>query len=134
MSKQGNPVEQALEDIGARAADSVRPKFLDAIKKIDEEEQAENHARGWPAAAETPLLLAREETHGNFPEVARIAQALKAAMRAGRNWERMSVTQKEALESRAVKIARIVCGDPYFEDHWRDDAGYAALGAPPSKI
>jgi len=34
---------------------------------------------------------------------------------------------QEALDVICGKIARIIAGDPYHSDHWRDIAGYATL-------
>ncbi len=36
--------------------------------------------------------------------------------------------QQEALDMICVKLARIVTGNPHYEDNWRDIAGYAMLG------
>lgn len=73
------------------------------------------------------LIDERGKTHGDFDEVAEIAQAIKGWLRKGSAWSRLTPVQREALESKATKDARIVCGDPNFPDHWRDDAGYTAL-------
>ena len=37
--------------------------------------------------------------------------------------------QREALEMLALKIARILNGDPNYADSWHDVAGYATLVA-----
>jgi len=74
-----------------------------------------------------PLLAARAATHGNFDEVAALAQAMKELMRGAPNWPRLCAAQREALEMKATKLARLLCGDPNEPDHWRDDAGYSAL-------
>ncbi len=73
------------------------------------------------------MISARGATHGDFETVARIAQAIKAALYRGPCWATMSPLQREALESKATKLASIVCGDPNFVDHWLDDAGYTSL-------
>jgi len=39
--------------------------------------------------------------------------------------------QREALDQIAAKIARILCGDANYADHWHDIASYAQLGVPP---
>ncbi len=74
------------------------------------------------------LVAERSKTHGDFYEVAYVAQWIRNGMRARSGWERLSVAQCEALDSIAGKIARIICGDPNFVDHWDDIAGYALLG------
>lgn len=83
-----------------------------------------------------PLLEERETTHGDFAEVARVAQLLKAAMRGAPNWPRLTDAEKEAFEMKATKIARHLCGDPRSAEHLTDDAGYSALvleRLPPAK-
>ena len=39
----------------------------------------------------------------------------------------LSDTQKESLEMIVHKIGRILAGDPSFQDHWDDIAGYAKI-------
>jgi len=73
------------------------------------------------------ILSDREQTHGAFREVAGYSQAIKTLMRSSRNWEKLDVAQAQTLEVVADKIARILCGDPSFPDHWQDGAGYFEL-------
>jgi hypothetical protein len=73
------------------------------------------------------ILSEREQTHGLFREVAGYSQAIKNVMRTSRNWNRLDVAQAQALEVVADKVARILCGDPSFLDHWQDGAGYFEL-------
>ena len=73
------------------------------------------------------ILSDREQTHGAFREVAGYSQAIKNVMRTSRNWNRLDVAQAQALEVIADKVARILCGDPSFADHWQDGAGYFEL-------
>jgi len=73
------------------------------------------------------ILSDREQTHGLFREVAGYSQAIKQLMRTGRNWNRLDVAQAQALEVVADKVARILCGDPSYQDHWQDGAGYFEL-------
>lgn len=75
----------------------------------------------------TDILDERQKTHGDFDLTAMIAQELKDALRRGKNWREMDDTEREALEMIATKIGRILSGNPYEVDHWRDIAGYAAL-------
>ena len=70
------------------------------------------------------LIEAREKTHGPFRATAQKAQELKAAFRSSPNWGNFSDVQKEALEMRASKIARYLCGNPNDPDHLADDQGY----------
>jgi hypothetical protein len=75
------------------------------------------------------ILSDREQTHGLFREVANYSQAIKQLMRTSRNWSRLDATQAQALEVVADKVARILCGDPSYLDHWQDGAGYFELAA-----
>lgn len=71
------------------------------------------------------ILDEREKTHGDYMQLAALAQDLKTRIRSeSRN---LSAQQQESLEMICVKIARIVCGNPNEMDHWRDIAGYAEL-------
>lgn len=75
------------------------------------------------------LLKERAKTHGNFDHTAQTAQMLKRLIRHAPAYMDMSERQKEALEMIAVKLARIMCGDPHERDHWIDLSGYATLAA-----
>jgi hypothetical protein len=73
------------------------------------------------------ILDEREKTHGDYPQVSKMAQKLKRVMRRGENWRALDDTQRETLELIATKIGRILSGNPHEVDHWRDIAGYATL-------
>jgi hypothetical protein len=73
------------------------------------------------------VLSEREKTHGRFDNTAMYAQSFKNLMRSTLNWDRLSDVQKEVLESKATKIARMLSGDPDCKDHWEDDAGFSTL-------
>jgi dCTP deaminase len=57
------------------------------------------------------LLEQRQQTHGDFIDVALVAQATKDIWRAGAGWKNLSPVQREGLEMIAHKIARIICGN-----------------------
>lgn len=73
------------------------------------------------------LLGERQQTHGSYSQVSKVCQAIKSAMRNSGGWLYLSDEQKESLEMTAMKIARIVCGNPNHADHWEDIEGYARL-------
>lgn len=75
------------------------------------------------------IIAERDTTHGNYAAQSAVSQAIKKAMAGGKNWSSMLPPQREALELIAVKLARIVSGDPYHLDHWLDICGYAKLGS-----
>lgn len=72
-------------------------------------------------------LNERGSRYGEFPDQAKISQGIKREMKKGRNWEFLKDVQKEALEMVAHKIARILNGDPDFDDSWLDQIGYVQL-------
>jgi hypothetical protein len=69
----------------------------------------------------------RGTRYGEFPEHAVISQRLKRVMKATPVWDKLKPHQQEALEMIQHKIARILNGDPNYDDSWRDVAGYATL-------
>lgn len=73
------------------------------------------------------LLGERGKTHGDYGAQARMTQKIKNTFRSGQNWENLNDVQRDALEMAAVKIGRILTGDPDVADHWDDLAGYAKL-------
>jgi len=72
-------------------------------------------------------LAERGKRYGDFAGHAKITQALKDVMRSAPGWERLSPSQKEALEMDAHKTGRILNGDPDYADSWHDKIGYAKL-------
>ena len=42
-------------------------------------------------------------------------------------WERLNPSQAQALEVIADKIARMLNGDPNYDDNWQDIIGYSQL-------
>jgi hypothetical protein len=73
------------------------------------------------------IIDERAKTHGDYPQVSRMAQKLKRAMRRGKNWRILPDTQKEALEMVATKIARMLSGDHLYLDNVVDIIGYMTL-------
>lgn len=72
-------------------------------------------------------LAERGSRYGIFAHHARAAQRLQDAMRTTANWDRLADDSKQALTVIADKIARILTGDPEYEDNWHDIQGYAKL-------
>lgn len=81
----------------------------------------------------TKTLEERHRTHGSFEDHARITQRFKGVMndelnqRFGRGQALLNSRQMEALDMILHKIGRIIAGDPSYEDHWTDIAGYAQI-------
>ena len=77
-------------------------------------------------------LKERGARYGAFKDHAVIAQALRTVMWSAGNpigecWGKLAPDQKQALETIADKIARILNGDPDYIDNWHDIIGYAKL-------
>jgi hypothetical protein len=84
------------------------------------------------AVADRPLpvneiLLQRGGVHGSFADNASILQSFLANATHWGNWENLTEVEKTALWLILHKIARILSGNPHFDDHWADIAGYAEL-------
>lgn len=71
------------------------------------------------------MLDDRRKTHGSYADFAAMEQALQVAMREGVRYEQLTLTQRSALNMIQHKIARILSGNPWHLEHWRDLAGYA---------
>lgn len=80
-----------------------------------------------PTPAE--LIKQRKSTHGSFHDNARISQALKDVFRKETDYALLNDEQKEALDLIALKLARILSGQPNRHDHWEDIAGYSTLAS-----
>ena len=72
-------------------------------------------------------LRQRGKTHGKFEDTAKAEQEQRDWLRAQPGWENLSYSQRCALDMIVHKIARIMCGNPNFDDHWHDIEGYAKL-------
>lgn len=79
-------------------------------------------------AERDPLLTERGKTHGDFEINARLSQSLKAQFSIY-GADSLCDVHREALDMIALKLSRILSGQPDFKDHWDDIAGYAKLAA-----
>ena len=75
----------------------------------------------------TETLGQRENRYGEYSKVSGTAQFLKGAIRYGDSWNDMEPYMQESLDLICNKIARIVNGDPFYDDSWHDVGGYAKL-------
>ena len=73
------------------------------------------------------ILSTRETTHGSYVEQSTASQTLKQECEQGKNWPDMPFYMRESIHMIQHKVARIISGDPYEPDHWRDIEGYARL-------
>jgi hypothetical protein len=72
-------------------------------------------------------LRTKQVTNGPFEDMSQLSQALKFALRRGRNWEPMGPESKEALELIATHLAKILVGDANEAKHWNDIATLARI-------
>jgi len=72
-------------------------------------------------------IRAKQIVNGPFEDMSQLSQALKYALRRGRNWEASPPESKEALELIATHLAKILVGDPSVSKHWNDMATLARL-------
>lgn len=77
----------------------------------------------------TDILTERGKEYGLFISQAGLSQELKTVMRDHRGWGALGTDMHEALELIAMKISRILNGNPNHIDSWDDIAGYARLVA-----
>lgn len=72
-------------------------------------------------------LAQRGGRYGQFKDHAKIAQGVQDVLRAAPNWDKLDPDMRQALSVIADKMARILNGDPYYDDNWHDIQGYAKL-------
>jgi len=72
-------------------------------------------------------LKERGSRYGEFKYHAGISQKLKSIMYNTSGWDGLNNSQKESLEMIQHKVARVLNGDPNYDDNWKDIAGYSTL-------
>jgi len=73
------------------------------------------------------ILDERAQTYGQYHMVSKISQDVKKVIRNSPNYPLMPDYMKESLDLIANKLARILNGDPLYDDSWRDISGYCTL-------
>lgn len=73
------------------------------------------------------ILNERGSRYGSYVETARISQNIKRAMADSLNWSILPDDTKETLEMLALKIGRLLNGDPEYADNVIDIIGYTQL-------
>lgn len=73
------------------------------------------------------ILAERGKTHGKFEDVAQTYKAFSHVISINKK-QALTPGQSLALDVICQKMARILCGDANYKDHWVDIAGYATLG------
>jgi hypothetical protein len=81
------------------------------------------------------ITTKRRSVYGPFLHNAMVAQALKQALRNlpdpdnEKRFDDLPLDVREGLDLIALKMSRIVTGDPEYLDNWDDIAGYATIVA-----
>lgn len=73
------------------------------------------------------VLTARGSRYGEYADNSKVAMAIWEAIASGTNFASLHPYHKLALQMLSAKVARIVNGDPDYEDNWVDIIGYAEL-------
>lgn len=75
------------------------------------------------------ILSQRGSRYGEFRDNARVSQVLKDVVAFELQYLEKDIPSwaDEALDNIFQKIARIIVGDPLYDDNWADIAGYASL-------
>lgn len=71
----------------------------------------------------------RESVHGHFDDNAIVMDALIQVATESKNWKtKLSPKQRSSITYLFSKIARILTGDPNYEDHHVDAMNYIRIG------
>ena len=81
------------------------------------------------AQSTSEILEERGARYGNYLKQTQISSAIKNVIIDVVQFWDMESDQRDCLEMIAVKISRILNGDPNYADNWDDIAGYAKLVA-----
>lgn len=126
---QVDTVDDPCETCWHESADAFVQRVEDEAPTQHELDEALEHASILSPASLDAVLNERGSRYGSFLEQAVISQRLKAVMADTPNWIALNDDMVEALEMIAIKIARILNGDPSYVDSWVDIAGYSQLVA-----
>jgi len=75
------------------------------------------------------VLAERGSNYGRYDIQTQISQSLKRVMEHTPRWSDLTDYQRDCLEMWAVKVSRVLNGNPNYVDNWRDMEGYARLVA-----
>lgn len=75
------------------------------------------------------ILEQKQFQHGDFKDVAAVTKGFHSVIAGSPNYKQTMLSNRQvlALEMISHKMARVLCGDPDYVDHWVDIAGYATL-------
>lgn len=73
------------------------------------------------------ILEDRGSRYGDFGAQAQVSRAIKESFESTPNWSYLPPYMREGLDLVAVKISRMLCGDPMYMDNVVDILGYMTL-------
>ena len=73
------------------------------------------------------VLEQRKKVHGSYDDYANINGSIMKIVRNTENYDKLDNKERSSLDMILSKVSRILSGDPHFQDHWVDIAGYATL-------
>src|SRR5213592_2546621 len=85
------------------------------------------HRHGGANMSVHQTLADRGEHYGDYGSRARIEEAVLDSMQSWPGWHELAPFHRSAMRMFAVKLSRILNGDPNHLDSWHDIAGYATL-------
>lgn len=77
-------------------------------------------------------ILESRKIYGDYRDVATCSQTLKDVcdeMRRKCSGRPIGPCERESIHNICQKLARVVCGNAYVQDHWDDIANYARLAS-----
>lgn len=117
----GELTDEQIEEIRTTSSATEIPlkNFTESLSKLSPEPESKEEVQS--------ILEQRGSRYGSFYDLAILSQDLKGTMRASPGWKKLTASQKEALDMIQHKIARMLNGDPTYEDNAVDIVGYATL-------
>jgi hypothetical protein len=72
-------------------------------------------------------LKQRQGSHGDFTDNSQVTEDIMDVIRRCPRYNVCPAYIKTATYMIVHKLARAFCGDPFFDDHWKDIQGYAKI-------
>lgn len=72
-------------------------------------------------------LAQRGNRYGDFTDNAEFTQRIMEILMQTPGWQKAPFINKEGAHMIIHKLVRAFCGDPLYDDNWRDIAGFSTL-------
>ena len=73
------------------------------------------------------VLEERGSRYGSFQDHAVICQDLQSVLWGTPNWNKLPADVRQSMLTMCDKFARVLNGDPSYDDNWVDIIGYSTL-------